>query len=86
MLKMSRQKSELAQLYKILTNFCSIFYAADVDADTPLTCRCHNADVAADIAADVDFPERPESRLFNPGLMPGYRQKIAPQKRSWGFA
>ena len=83
---MSRQKSEFAQLHKILTNFRTKLPAACIAACAPLAVRLHTACTSACIAACVVVSNRSESRCFNPGLMPGYRQKIAPQKRSWGFA
>ncbi len=83
---MRSQKNGFTHLYKFLTNFYSRIRAADVAADMPLTCRCHTADVAADNAADVALSEHPESRNFSPTPVLIWLQKLASQKRSWGFA
>lgn len=58
---MPEPKNELHHLHKILTFLNANFCAADAAADVPQTCRRHSADVAADVAADVQFPQWPES-------------------------
>ena len=79
---MRSYKKVLKNLHEISTYFGAKNRAADVAADTPLTCRRRTADIAADVAADVAFSERPESDFSDPIHMIAYPRNIAPQKRS----
>jgi len=79
---MRSYKKVLKNLHEISTYFGAKNRAADVAADTPLTCRRRTADIATDVAADVAFSERPESDFSDPIHMIAYPRNIAPQKRS----
>ena len=50
---MRSYKKVLKNLHEISTYFGAKNRAADVAADTPLTCRRRTADIAADVAADT---------------------------------
>jgi hypothetical protein len=82
---MHRLKNELAHLHEISSFLGAKNRAADVAAAVPLTCRRRSADIAADVAADVCSPQRPESDFPAPTHMIAYPQNIAPQKASWRF-
>jgi len=82
---MRSHKIVLINLHQFSTYFGAKNHAADVAADTPLTCRRRSADIAADVAVDVVPSERPENAFTAPVHMIAYPQNIAPQKRSWRF-
>jgi len=83
---MNRLKIALNYLHQFRAYFFEKNCAADVAADLPLTCRWRAADIAADAAADVRLPERPESVFPTPiHIIVASLQNIAPQKRSWRF-
>jgi len=82
---MRSHKIVLINLHQFSTYFVAKNRAADVAADTPLTCRRRSADIAADVAADVVPSERPENAFTAPIHMIAYPRIITPQKRSWRF-
>lgn len=82
---MHSYKKVLIHLHQLPTYLGAKKRAADVAADMTLTCRRRSADIAAVVAADVGFSERPESDFSDPIHMIAYLRNIAPQKRSWRF-
>ena len=80
---MLEHKYVLLKLHEFLTFFGAKNRAADVAADTPLTCRRRTADVAADVAADVVPSERPEI-VFSAPIHRLHTRKISPRRKRPG--